>query len=250
MATSRKQFAPLEIKWIRGYIEQLLEAGIIESINTSGVGDSRVIIQQTSHVTLAPQPTPKKYRFCVNYMYLNSQLQKGVWEIRNLEECIRKLSGYYHISGIDSFSGFMTIPLGAHRELSAFVVTGCGVFIWRMLPFGLQGGPGTYSLLMWIIFREEIGDNFQIYLDNVDFADGKRLPSTNMKELTDSQAIDAQLDQLEFKVFPGFVKANISVNPAKSALLAKTKETLGHVVFRYGTTKAPETVSKFKSILR
>jgi hypothetical protein len=93
---------------------------------------------------------------------------------------------------------------------------------------------------------------------NVDFADGKRTlvrdsdpaGSISYHQPTESQAIDAQLDQLEYIVFPGFVKVNMSVNPTKSPLLAKVRKTLGHIVSRAGMTKSPEMVSKFKSILR
>jgi hypothetical protein len=256
-AGRRKQFSPLEMTWIRSYLGKLLKASIISPIDTGMIEDddgNKVPIQQTSHATLAPKPPA--FRLCINYIYLNSQLYKHKWEIRNLEECVRKQAGHLRFSGIDGFSGFFVIPLGKGRHLTAFVVVGWGIFVWNYLPFGLQGGPSTYSRLIWEIFSSHVGENLQVYLDNVDFADGKRTlardatGSISYHQPTESQAIDAQLDQLEFIIFPGFVRANMSVNPTKSPLLAKVRKTLGHVVSRAGMTKSPETVSKFKSILR
>jgi hypothetical protein len=171
-------------------------------------------------------------------------------------ESVQKQAGHLRFSGIDGFSGFFVIPLGKGRHLSAFVVVGWGIFVWNYLPFGLQGGPSTYSRLIWECFSQHVGENLQVYLDNIDFANGKRTPvqdsvgNISYREPTESPAIDSQLDQLEYVVFPGFVKVNMSVNPSKSPLLAKVPKTLGHSVSRAGMTKSPEMVSKFKSILR
>jgi len=67
----------------------------------------------------------------------------------------------------------------------------------------------------------------------------------------EKEVIDAlQCDRLEFCVFPQFKACNMSVNPMKSTLLAKTKKMLEYVVSRARMSKSPENVLKFKSILR
>jgi len=145
--------------------------------------------------------------------------------------------------------------MGLNKHLTAFVLPGWGVFTWNFLPFGLQGGPSTYSRLIWKAFPPFVGDNLQVYLDNIDFADGKSRVTwkdgkCTYKKINESHAIDMQLDRLEFCIFPLFEKFNISVNPAKSPLLATTKKTLGHVISCNGMTKSPATVLKFQGILR
>jgi len=107
----------------------------------------------------------------------------------------------------------------------------------------------------WKAFAKYIGDNFQDYLDNIDFADGKSLVHwkdghTSYKKWTESEANNAQLDHLEFCIFPQFKACNMLVNPTKSLLLVKRKKTLGHVISWAGMLKSPEIISKFKSILR
>jgi hypothetical protein len=70
-------------------------------------------------------------------------------------------------------------------------------------------------------------------------------------EFTDEEAIDTQLDQLEYNIFSIFQKANMSINSSKSPLRSKSKKkTLGHVVSHEGISKSPELVSKFKSLFK
>ena len=214
----------------------------------------KIPIQQTSHATFAPKGIGN-FRLCINYVYLNHQLHHHVWEIRNLEECVRRQAGNLRFSGVDGFSEFFAVPMCENKHLTAFVIVGWGIFVWNFLPLGLQGGPSTYSRLIWKAFAEFVGDNFQVYLDNIDFANGKSLVQwkgdhASYKKWTEKEAIDAQLDRMEFCVFPQFEAYNMSVNPKKSSLLAKMKKTLGHVISRAGMSKSLETVSKFKSILR
>ena len=96
IAKKRRQFAPLEMQWIRTYIGSLLAAKIISPVDTGMVyndeNGQKIPIQQTSHATLAPKGKGN-FRLCINYVYLNHQLYRHVWEIRNLEECVRRQAG-------------------------------------------------------------------------------------------------------------------------------------------------------------
>jgi hypothetical protein len=106
--------------------------------------------------------------------------------------------------------------MGLNKHLTAFVLPGWGVFTWNFLPFGLQGGPSTYSRLIWKAFASFVGDNLQVYLDNIDFADGKRRVTwkdgkCEYEKIDESRTIDMQLDRLEFCIFPQFERFNMSV---------------------------------------
>lgn len=67
---------------------------------------------------------------------------------------------------------------------------------------------------------------------------------------SESQAIDQQIDQLEFVVFLAFQKVNMFVNPWKLLLLNIHKKILKHVLLQFGISKSLELVLKFKSILQ
>jgi hypothetical protein len=253
-ATYRKPFSPKEMTFLVPHCENLVKT----DPPILAMADSSMIIEQTSNAVLVPKPG-SGLRMCVNYIYLNSQCYPVVGEIKNLDEALRRLAGNLRISSTDGFSGFYAIGMDpGSQRLTAFVIPGFGVFYWKYMPFGLQGAPFTYSNLMIKVFGAKQNDSLQVYLDNVESAAGKALigpaATTKARGMTaaeiESRAIDEAIDVLEFVVLPGFVKANMSINPGKSPLLAKRKITLGHVVSRYGISKSPELVSKFKSLLR
>ena len=84
IAKRRRQYAPLEMQWILTYIGSLLAAKIISPVDTGMVysdeNGQKIPIQQTSHATLAPKGKGN-FRLCINYVYLNHQLHRHVWEI-------------------------------------------------------------------------------------------------------------------------------------------------------------------------
>jgi len=118
----------------------LLVVKIISPVDTGMVYDDensqKIPIQQTSHATLAPKGMGNFCR-CINYVYLNHQLHRHIWEIRNLEECVRSQAGNLRFSGVYGFSGFFAVTIGKNKPLTAFVIVGWGIFIWNFLPFGL-----------------------------------------------------------------------------------------------------------------
>jgi hypothetical protein len=79
---------------------------------------------------------------------------------------------------------------------------------------------------------------------------GEKRIAVPLADEEEKRAVDEAIDLLEFTVCPKFRQANMSINPGKSPLLAKKKQTLGHVMSRHGISKSPALVSKFKTLIR
>jgi hypothetical protein len=62
--------------------------------------------EQTSPVTLSLKHNGD-FRFCVGYVYLNSQIYAQIWEIPNLDNMLQAIGGHLRFSGVDGFSGFL-----------------------------------------------------------------------------------------------------------------------------------------------
>jgi hypothetical protein len=62
--------------------------------------------EQTSPVTLSLKHNGD-FRFCVGYVYLNSQIYAQIWEIQNLDNMLQAIGGHLRFSGVDGFSGFL-----------------------------------------------------------------------------------------------------------------------------------------------
>jgi hypothetical protein len=65
------------------------------------------------------------FQFFVWYAYLNSQIYAQIWRITNLDNVLQAISGHLRFSGVNSFSGFLVIPMEeGSKKHTAFVVSG------------------------------------------------------------------------------------------------------------------------------
>ncbi|RPB22046.1 hypothetical protein L211DRAFT_851028 [Terfezia boudieri ATCC MYA-4762] len=65
------------------------------------------------------------YRLCINYIYLNSISEKGVGQLRRLDEVLQALAGRQVYSEIDGFSGYYCKPMDEDTiYLAGFIGTG------------------------------------------------------------------------------------------------------------------------------
>jgi hypothetical protein len=68
------------------------------------------------------------FRFCVSYVYLNSQTYAQIWEIQNLDNVLQVMGGHLRFSGVSGFSGFLVILMEEEsKKLTAFVILGYSV---------------------------------------------------------------------------------------------------------------------------
>lgn len=104
-------------------------------------------------------------RFCVDLRKLNSITVFDAEPMPDVEEIFVKLQGKKFFTEIDLASGYWQIPLteGA-KGLTAFS-TAQGHFQFVVMPFGVQGGPSTFSRLMRRVLQG--AEDTQNFLDNV-----------------------------------------------------------------------------------
>ena len=118
-------------------IDELLKKGFIER-KRSPYASSPVMAKKKNG----------KWRFCVDYRKLNKITQLDHYPLPNLQRILYALHGARYISTLDLQDAFHQIEIEPEsQKYTAFVVEGRGQFIWKRMPFGLSGAPGTYQRL-------------------------------------------------------------------------------------------------------
>lgn len=94
----------------------------------------------------------KTWRLCIDYRKVNKNLRADKYPLPRIDEILEGLGHARYFSIIDLFNGFHQVPLHKKsRDLTSFS-TEEGSFRWKVLPFGLNVSPNSFSRMMKIAF--------------------------------------------------------------------------------------------------
>ncbi|KAL0395387.1 UNVERIFIED_CONTAM: Retrovirus-related Pol polyprotein from transposon opus [Sesamum latifolium] len=71
------------------------------------------------------------------------------------------------LSFLDAYQGYNQIPLAPEDQEKASFITDQGVFCYNVMPFELKNTGATYQRLVNYMFRNQIGRNMEVYIDDM-----------------------------------------------------------------------------------
>lgn len=90
----------------------------------------------------------RKYpRPCVDYRRLNSKNRTKFFPLPNIEEVVENVSSATFITVMDLTKGYFQIPLTKRDKIYAAVVTHFGIFLPKVMMFGLLNAPFYFCKL-------------------------------------------------------------------------------------------------------
>lgn len=145
---------------INSQVQKLLSNDLIEPSVSS----------YNSPLILVPKKSTngeKKWRMCVDYRMLNRKLVADKFPLPRIDDILDGLGRAKYFSILDLYSGFHQIPIEKDsREMTAFS-TERGSFQWKVLPFGLNIAPNSFSRMMAIAFSGLSPERAFIYMDDI-----------------------------------------------------------------------------------
>lgn len=190
---------------INNQVDKLLANKLIEPSSSN----------YNSPVIVVPKKSPtdqKSWRFCVDYKVLNRNIIADKFPLPRIDEILENLGNSQFFSKIDLKTGFWQVPLHEDsRDLTSFS-TDKGSFRWKVLPFGLNIGPNSFSRMMSSAFSGLEPHLAFLYIDDVIL-----LGRTEYSHLQNIR-----------KVFEIFRKTNMKINPSKCSFFRHEILFLGH----------------------
>lgn len=86
---------------------------------------------------------------CIDYRKVNKKLIPDKFPFPRIDEILDNLGRAKYFSTIDLFSGFHQVLEEKSRDITTFS-TDKGSFRWKVLPFGLNVAPNSFSRMMTI----------------------------------------------------------------------------------------------------
>ena len=122
--------------------------------------------QWLSNVVLVKKASGK-WRMCMDYTNLNKAFPKYEYPFPNIDKLVDSSSGYKLLSFMDAYSGYNQIPIVKNdRKHTTFLTEGAN-YMYNVMPFGLWNSCAIYQRIMNKVFKKEIGDMLEVYMDDM-----------------------------------------------------------------------------------
>lgn len=189
------------------------------------------IIQKSSSPYSSPVLLVKKkdnsWRFCVDYRQLNAITVKSKYPVPIIDELLDELGGATWFSKLDLRSGFHQILLKPGEEFKTAFQTHFGHFEFRVMPFGLNGAPGTFQDAMNSTLAPFLRKFILVFFDDI---------------LVFSPSYADHLNHLQL-VFQQLHDHDWKIKLSKCEFAQRSITYLGHVISEAGVATDPQKVS-------
>jgi hypothetical protein len=221
----------------REFVKNALDIGLIEPSQA----------ESWSQILLTPKANGK-WRFCVDYRFLNKETKSMGWPLPNIKQMLERIGEkkpkYFAV--LDLTQGYYQMAISKKaRALTAFR-TSEGLYQFCRLPMGLKGAPAFFQAAMQqTVLAEMLYSICEVYLDDI---------------IVFAETEEELLANLE-KIFSRLEEYNITLNPEKVKIGLRAVEYVGHVIDENGlsfsrekiddvlATPKPQTHKQMKSFL-
>lgn len=215
--------SPAKKQIIEEQIQLMLEQNIIEP-SSSPWAAPVVIVKK-------PCGTP---RFCVDYRGLNNLTLKDSYPLPRVDESLDFLSKGRYLTTLDLSRGYWQVSVDEHSRPKTAFVSHCGLFQFKVLPFGLCNAPATFQRVMNNVLAGLIYKCCAVYIDDIVIAS-----PTFEQHLMDIKEVLSRL-----------ASAGLSLKLSKCQFCLNELVFLGYRVTPDGVSPDPkkvEAVTEFKT---
>ncbi|XP_073138783.1 uncharacterized protein [Henckelia pumila] len=204
----KRHFGAEKDKVIAEQVRELLEAGHVKEVQFP---------TWLSNVVLVPKSTGK-WRMCIDFRDLNKACPKDCYPLPRIDQLVDSTSGYELLCFMDAYQGYHQIPLAREDQDKVNFVMSGGTFCYVVMPFGLKNAGATYQRMMDRVFKNQLGRNVEVYVDDI---------------LVKSRTRNHFIPDLE-ETFGTLRRYGLKLNPAKCVFGVKSGKFLGFVVTERG----------------
>ena len=184
-----------------------------------------------SQVHMVPKGPPDNWRFCIDFVNLNTALKGMHWPIPNIRVLLQRLGdARSDVFGVfDLTAGYHQVNIAANaRDYTAFM-THWGLFRWKRIPMGIKTAPSYFQFHMGATVLQGLLYHIcELYVDDI------ILHAKTEKEFLEN--LRTLLQRLRDR--------RVYISPKKCMIGVKEVEYVGYVVDKTGTTFSKEKREK------
>ena len=105
-------------------------------------------------------------RLCADYRRVNAASAAQAYPLPCTDDIIDQIGRAHYLTTIDLTKGYRQVPVASEDCHKTAFCTPFGLFEFKVMPFGLQGAPGTFQRLMEGLIRG-LSSFASAYLDDL-----------------------------------------------------------------------------------
>ncbi|KAJ3688389.1 hypothetical protein LUZ61_017553 [Rhynchospora tenuis] len=201
-------------KAIKAEVEKLLKTGAIREVKYPEWLANPVLVMKCNG----------QWRMCIDYTDLNKACPKTPFPLPSIDAMIDSTAGFRYLSFMDAYSGYNQIRMSPADEEKTSFVTEEGLYCYKVMPFGLKNAGAEYQKMVSKVFKEELGEIMEAYIDDM------VVKSCNGPD---------HVSHLE-KVFAKMRQVGMRLNPKKSFFCLSSGKFLGFIISERGIEAHPD----------
>lgn len=138
-------------------IKNLLQAGFIREV---------AYPKWLSNVVMVRKPSGE-WRMCVDFTNLNLACPKDRHPLPSIDSLVDRSSGNKILSFMDVHSTTIKSKCIKKMKKKKAFITNFITFCYIVMPFGLKNVDATFQRLMDKVFKDQIGKNVEVYVDDI-----------------------------------------------------------------------------------
>ncbi|GAA0164511.1 hypothetical protein LIER_39805 [Lithospermum erythrorhizon] len=142
---------------IRTEVEALLKARAIRELQFPEWIANVVLVKKSNN----------KWWMCIHFTSLNKACPKDFYPLPCLRILVDGSAGHEVFEFMDASRGCHQIRMLPEDEKKIAFFTEYDLFCWKVMPFGLKNVGATYQRVVNTIFKDQIGRNMKIYVDDM-----------------------------------------------------------------------------------
>ncbi|KAK2376303.1 hypothetical protein QL285_077105 [Trifolium repens] len=218
----RRKQSPEKEEAAQKAVNDLLEANFISEARYTTWLSNVVLVKKSNG----------KWRMCVDYTDLNRACPKDSYPLPCIDSLVDNSSGFKLLSFMDAYSGYNQIPMAVADRYKTAFMTPTGNYYYNVMPFGLKNAGATYQRMMNKVFRSQIGDMLEVYMDDMIVKSHDEIDHT------------AHLR----KVFEQARKYKMRFNPEKCTFGVRAGKFLGFYLTKRGIEANPDKCRTFTEL--
>ncbi|KAJ0539151.1 putative nucleotidyltransferase, Ribonuclease H [Helianthus annuus] len=160
------------------------------------------------------QKKNEEWRVRVDFTDLNKACPKDPFPLPHIDSMVDATAGHELLTFMDASSGFQQIQMEPSDQEDTTFMTPTSIYCYIPMPFGLRNTGATYQRLVNMMFKEQLGDTMEVYIDDM---------------VVKSKKVEDHLKDLEV-AFNILDQYNMKLNPSKCHFGVKAGKFLGYIV--------------------